>query len=212
MANRVPADPGTPPTCPRASHRSHPSHSVPRASLHPALQFSATMHFFTWVPAPLPADADPRHFAEGRAMQHLDALVNRIGHRHVSTLLPRLAAALAAQGAGLPCCCLTMRPPGPHRCGPACDVSVGHMHASGCAVRGGPALPGVTRPRAAAAPWLRWRAILPSPNPSLSTCLLRWGPQGRSCRRSSCWRRWSGWRRRWRRSGLTSWRRPPGSR
>ncbi|KAL4424855.1 hypothetical protein ABPG77_011105 [Micractinium sp. CCAP 211/92] len=54
--------------------------------------FWATMHFFTQVPDPLPADADPSRFAEGRAMQHLDALVNRIGHRQVGSPGEELSA------------------------------------------------------------------------------------------------------------------------
>ncbi|KAL4421351.1 hypothetical protein ABPG75_010642 [Micractinium tetrahymenae] len=54
--------------------------------------YKTTTHFFAQVPEPLPADADPRHFAEGRVMQHLDALVNRIGHRHVGSPGEELSA------------------------------------------------------------------------------------------------------------------------
>lgn len=47
--------------------------------------YVATQHFFAEVPTPLPADADPTLFAEGRVFEHLHVLTKTIGHRHVGS-------------------------------------------------------------------------------------------------------------------------------
>lgn len=49
----------------------------------PLPQYVVTAHLFAAVPTPLPADADPLLFSEGRARQHLDVLARQIGHRQV---------------------------------------------------------------------------------------------------------------------------------
>lgn len=50
----------------------------------PIAQYGVTTHFFAAVPDPLPADADPLLFSEGRAFQHLDVLATQTGHRQVA--------------------------------------------------------------------------------------------------------------------------------
>ena len=70
-----------PPACPPP-----PTHSAsrlsPLASCLP--QYGLTSYFFREVPTLLPADAAPELFAEGRVLQHLSVLTERIGHRQVN--------------------------------------------------------------------------------------------------------------------------------
>ena len=47
------------------------------------MQYGLTSYFFREVPTPLPADAAPERFAEGRVLQHLSVLTETIGHRQV---------------------------------------------------------------------------------------------------------------------------------
>lgn len=46
----------------------------------------ATSHAFAVVPAPLPSDAPPGLFAEGRALDTVRHLVDVIGHRQVGAI------------------------------------------------------------------------------------------------------------------------------
>lgn len=64
-------------------------------------QLLTTVHFFALVPEPLPADADPALFSEGRAFRHLDILAGNIGHRQVCLGVALWASPRALQSASL---------------------------------------------------------------------------------------------------------------
>ena len=88
-----PPPPPPPPSAAAACAFRHQRH-FPRSPS----QLLTTIHFFALVPEPLPADADPTRFSEGRAFRHLDILAGNIGHRQVcGTLRCGLDAPCAAR-------------------------------------------------------------------------------------------------------------------
>lgn len=50
------------------------------------MQFYVTHKAFARVPTPLPRDASPKLFSEGRALKHTAYLSDRVGERQVRTV------------------------------------------------------------------------------------------------------------------------------
>ena len=77
----------------------------------PPPQLAATGHAFAAVPAPLPSDAPPGVFAEGRALDTVRHLADVIGLRQVSTAGEEAAAVwLLAQARAIAAAARAARP------------------------------------------------------------------------------------------------------